>query len=136
MTKPTIESVHRDVGFANQYRLELIKHMMTLAAALLAFTISFRPSLKTAEHELLMFIGWIALGLSLMSGIFHMLGWDRYYISFRDYDFHDLDGEKPRKSISKWRRTAMILQFSGFIIGVGCISFFAAFNIQNMVISK
>jgi len=136
MTKPTIEALHRDIAFANQYRLELIKHLLTLATALLAFTVSFRPSLRVAEHEWLMYIGWIALGLSLIGGIFHMLGWDRFYISYHDFDYKDRDGKRPRKIIKIWRRYAMITQFSGFIIGVVCVALFAALNIHNMVVLK
>jgi len=76
---PTIEAIQRDVGLANQYRLELIKLLLTIAAALLAFTVAFRPSLNRIDLGWAMWAGWLGLAVSMIGGVFHMLGWDHYY---------------------------------------------------------
>jgi hypothetical protein len=129
--KPDIDSVHRDLAFANQYRLELIKHLMTLAAGLLAFTVAFRPTLKPVSQGWLMWAGWIGLGLSMIGGLLHMLGWDRFYTTYRDYDFRGqhTQGVNKRRTIRHWRRFGMIIQFIGFGVGVLAIALFALGNV-------
>jgi hypothetical protein len=134
--QPSIQSVHANVEWANKYRLELIKLVMTLAAGILAFTVTFRPSLKQVEHPELMWIGWIGLGLSMVGGMVHMQGWDRYYISYRDFDWHGKSGIDARKRINEWRRAGMILQYVGFAAGVIAIATFAAINIGNVAPPK
>ena len=42
-------SVLRDIALANQYRIELIKYLLAIAAALFAFTVAYRPSLMRVE---------------------------------------------------------------------------------------
>ena len=82
---PTITALQTDVGFANKYRLELIKTSLTVAAALLAFTVTFRPNLSAPQCEWLMWVGWIGLGLSTLGAMGNMYGWEQFYISYRDY---------------------------------------------------
>jgi hypothetical protein len=131
--KPTIEAIQRDIALANTYRIELIKYLLAIAAALLAFTVTFRPTLWRVDLAWAMWCGWFGLGLSLIGGMFHMLGWDHYYKSYRDYDHKGKAqaGKAARHSINQWRRSAMILQFGGFIIGVAGVALFAAANIDN-----
>src|SRR5262245_23457824 len=82
----TIEAVNRDVEFALRFRLELIKHLLALATAVLAFTATFRPTLASPVAPWLMGIGWLALAASVAGGLVHMRGWDRFYMTYRDYD--------------------------------------------------
>ena len=135
--RPTIEAVHRDIELANRYRLELIKLIMTISAAVLAFTVSFRPSLRSVELPWLMWMGWIGLGASMVGGMIHMHGWDRYYVSYRDYDWRNRKecGKEKRRQINRWRDTGMFIQFAGFAVGVMAIALFAAENIANVVSS-
>jgi hypothetical protein len=137
-SRPTIESLQKDIEFGNKYRLELLKHLLTLSAAILAFTISFRPTLIRVEHPYLMWIGWIALGLSSSLGMLHMLLWSHFYLSYRDFDWYGRgeDGKKRRKTITLWRRLIMFFQFFGFGLGVLGIALFAAFNFQNVPLPK
>ena len=135
---PTIEALHRDIALANQYRIELIKILLTITAALFAFTVTFRPSLIRIEHGWAMWAGWGGLALSMIGGLFHMLGWDHYYKSYRDFDWKNKnnplarqDGKIARKRIDCWRKNAMYIQFGGFIVGVACIGIFAGTNIDN-----
>jgi hypothetical protein len=137
--EPTIEAIHRDVALANNYRIELIKYLLAIAAALFAFSVSYRPSLARVDLPWSMWLGWLGLGLSMIGGIFHMLGWDHYYKSYRDHDWGNADpaegkieGKRARRIVNVWRRVAMTLQFGGFILGVGCIGLFAGFNIDNV----
>ena len=67
--KPTIDAIHRDIALANEYRLELIKILLTIAAALFAFTVTFRPSLTKVDLGCAMWVGWAALGLSMIGGV-------------------------------------------------------------------
>lgn len=133
-TAPTIEAIHANVGWANTYRLELIKLVMTLAAGVLAFTVSFRPSLTTVDEPRLMWIGWIGLGLSIVGGMIHMQGWDRFYISYRDHDWRleKPEGKAARSLINQWRRFGMLLQYLGFAAGIIAIAIFSALNIGNV----
>src|SRR5277367_6612538 len=95
LREPSIDALQRDIALANQYRLELIKLLMTLSAGILAFTVSFRPSLRDVQNGWLMWAGWIGLGVSMVGGMIHMLGWDRFYVSYRDYDITPLTQVTP-----------------------------------------
>lgn len=137
--RPTIEAVHRDIALANQYRMELIKYLLAIAAALFAFTVTFRPTLSHVAAPWAMWIGWLGLGVSMVGGLVHMLGWDHYYKSYRDHDWGNSDpvagkdaGRAARKIINRWRRPGMIAQFGGFVAGVLFIGIFAAANIDNV----
>lgn len=131
----SIDALHRDIALANQYRLDLIKLLMTLSAALLAFTISFRPGVMQPRWEPLMWVGWLALGVSMVGGMVHMLGWDRFYTSYRNYDWRDHaeQGKTARAIINLWRRFAMLVQYFGFALGVLAIALFAAVNLDHFV---
>jgi hypothetical protein len=126
----TLEDVHRDVALANQYRLEFIKHTMSLATAVLVFTVSFvkdvLPTGAAPESTVYIGYGWFAMVVSLIGGLAHMIGWDRYYISYRDYDYHGKAeaGRSARKRINLLRRIAMFLQILGFAIGLVLITYF------------
>lgn len=130
---PTIEAVQRDVSFAIQFRLELIKLILTLAPAFLAFTIAFRPKLAHPDWQFLMWVGWISLGIATFGAMANMYGWERYYISYRDYK-NDLNaGKSARHKITAWRRAGAILQFAGFGVGIFAIAIFAARNLDKVV---
>jgi hypothetical protein len=135
---PTIESVHRDIQLANTYRMELIKYLLAITAGLFAFTVTFRPTLSPVQHAWAMWLGWTGLGLSMIGGLFHMVCWDHYYKSYRDFDWkHRLDtgaesGRQARKQINWWREAAMVVQYGGFMIGVIGIAIFAGVNIDNV----
>jgi hypothetical protein len=138
-SRPSIDAVQRDIALANQYRLELIKYLLAIAAALFAFTIAFRPSLTQVDVPWAMWIGWFGLGVSMFGGIFHMQAWDHYYKSYRDHDHGNKDpkegkrlGKAARTKINKRRKSAMFFQFVGFIVGVIGIALFAGVNIDNV----
>jgi len=131
---PTIEAVHRDVGFANEYRLEVIKTMLAISTALLAFTVSFRPKLNPVWYEWMMVAGWVGLGASLIGGILTMYCWELYYISYRDYDHKGraVAGREYRDKVNKCRKAAFLVQCVGFLIGVAGVAMFAGVNVSNV----
>lgn len=129
---PTIAAIHTDVGFANQFRLELIKTSLVVATGLLAFTVSFRPSISEPKWEWLMWAGWIGLGLSAIGAMGNMYGWERFYVSYRDHRYDQEKGKRVRRSITRWRRIAMAAQFAGFAFGVLSIAIFAATNLDRV----
>ena len=129
---PTITALQTDVGFANKYRLELIKTSLTVAAALLAFTVTFRPNLSAPQCEWLMWVGWIGLGLSTLGAMGNMYGWEQFYIPYRDYKLDQDEGKRVRHTITLWRRRAMAVQFAGFAFGVMSIAIFSAINLDHL----
>jgi hypothetical protein len=132
--KQTIDSLHRDIGFGNSYRMEALKLMLTLATGLLAFTVSFRPTLSTIADEWLIYWSWCSLGISVVSGIGIMLCWERFYLSYR-LDWHDkaVKGQRVRKILTVLRRVLLVLQFGSFAYGVIGVAVFAAENFHNVV---
>jgi len=138
--EPTIEAVQRDIALANAYRMESIKVLLTIAAALFAFTVAFRPTLVRIEMPWMMWLGWVGLAVSMIGGVCHLIEWDRYYRSYRDHDWGDeavpledrkKDGRAARKKINSRRKLAMRAQFGGFCVGVAAVGLFAAVNIDN-----
>jgi hypothetical protein len=127
-----IDAMHRDVGFANAFRHELIKHTMSIATALFAFTILFLKDYLGSSQvsgKFLVSAGWISLAVSLVGGLWHMRQWDRYYISYRDYRYDPEKGDRERKIINGWRKVASSFQFVGFALGLAFIGTFFSLNI-------
>jgi hypothetical protein len=129
--RPTIESVHRDLSFANAYRQEFIKSLILIAGALFAFSISFRPELRTVSHEMLFWIAWIGLGISMLGGFAQLAAWERFYSSYQRFEHKGLDGGARRKPITLFRRIALVFQVTGFLIGVAALGSFTALNLAN-----
>ena len=77
----------RDVGLGNNYRLECIKHCMTLATGALVFTVTFKKDYLAVPGQTILGItfataGWLFLVLSLACGIWHMQCWEHYYFAW------------------------------------------------------
>jgi hypothetical protein len=83
----TLDNIHQDVDFANRYRIEYIKHLLSLSGGIFVISIGLLGNdLKHAHFSLFresIVLGWLALILSMMGGIFHMRVWDKFYMSFR-----------------------------------------------------
>lgn len=137
-----MEDLHRNIASANSYRMELIKFSMAISAALLTFTVTFRPTLEIVQLGWVMWASWGALALSLVGGMANMMGWDRFYMSYRDVDYKEgkslgrdnaqAKGKQQRAQINRWRRAAMWAQFVGFAVGVVGAAVFAAANIDQV----
>ena len=130
--KPSIGAIQTDIGFGIQFRLELIKLILTIAPAVLAFTVAFRPKLTSPEWLPLMWLGWLSLGLATVGAMTNMYGWERFYISYRDYKDDVEAGRKARKQITYWRGLGAFLQFVFFGLGILSIAIFAALNLDKV----
>jgi hypothetical protein len=130
--KPGIDALQRDIEFGIRFRLELDKTLLTLVTALFAFTIAFAPTLATQVKGLYLPIGWTALALSMIGGIAELHGWERFYLTYRDFEHKGLDGKPARKRITAWRRLGRFVFFTGFIVGALMIGLFAIENLPNV----
>jgi hypothetical protein len=132
---PTLASVQHDVAQANLYRLELIRTTMTLATGLFTFTVAFpvaRDKSSAIIYPWLAQLSWIALGISICAGLYHMRMWERFHISYHDRDWKQGKrgaGKRLRKWITFRRRLTMVFQYLGFAVGVGAVGAFAVLNI-------
>ncbi|THC43189.1 hypothetical protein [Massilia sp. Mn16-1_5] len=139
--QPTIDAIHRDIATANTYRLEWQKTILTTAAALFAFTVTFRPELASVQHMWSMWLGWGGLAVCMFGGIVNMVGWEHFYKSYQDWDWTYRDsfppgvgklrGKQARRRINRWRRAGMYCQFAGFVVGVVGIAIFAGTNLDS-----
>lgn len=135
---PDIESLHRDVGFGVQFRLELDKLVLTLASALFAFSTSYVPTLRTVMSAGWLAFSWVSLAVSVAGGVFELLGWEKFYLSYRDFNHKGkvAEGESARKRITSWRRVARGAQLLGFVAGVVGMAVFYAINFRNIALEK
>lgn len=133
---PDIESLHRDLAFANTYRQEFIKSLILIAGGLFAFSVSFRPELRSVLHEELFWVGWVGLAVSMVGGFAQLATWERFYTSYQQYDYQRKDGKPRRKLLTRLRRIALVVQVAGFVVGVSGLGSFTALNLPNVEKSK
>jgi hypothetical protein len=98
--KPDIQRTQADLATGNTYRLEFTKHLLTLAAGVLAFTTTFGPKFSTLHDAFALILSWITLGTSILTGSASLYYWEQFYISYhKDYKalfkFHAVVGEGP-----------------------------------------
>jgi zinc transporter ZupT len=131
--QPDIGALQSDIGQANTYRLEVIKTVLGIATALLAFTISFRPKLSVVQVEWVMQASWVALTVSIIAGIVTMYCWELFYISYRDKDWkgQGAEGKELRKKITGFRRLFFLLEIAGCVAGVIGVAYFSVVNLPN-----
>ena len=122
--RPDIDALQTDIGFANTYRLEVIKTVLGIATALLAFTISFRPKLSTVQYEWMMQLSWAALTISIIAGVVTLYCWELFYISYRDPA-----GKTTRTTITFFRRVFFTLEIAGCLAGVVGVAYFSVVNL-------
>lgn len=131
-----ISAIQADVGFGIQFRLELMKQLLTLATALLAFTVGFFTVPGAPGHvdnAPLAWVGWMALIVAIGCGLLQMRHWERFYLSYRDFDHKDdgAGGKTYRATITRYRHLAMTIQYITLTIGVLCLTVFAALRIRG-----
>ena len=135
---PDIEIVHKDIALGNSYRLELSKSLLALSTGLFAFTIAFPPAISVGTDITLLRVGWLCLAASMAGGLGNLYGWEKFYLTYRDYDFKGLSsaGKCVRRKITFLRRLARAAQFLGFLLGAFAIGWFTADNIQYAPVDK
>lgn len=133
---PSPEIVHINIGLANTYRLELLKTMLAISAALFAFTISFPPALIRIDHTTVLVWAWIGLAASTIAGLLNLYGWEKFYISYRDYDDRYDAGQRYRKLVTGARRLAHFVQMAGMIVGIAALAWFVVVNRSNVKLAE
>jgi hypothetical protein len=129
----TLADAHRDIDFGNRYRIEYIKHLISIATAVLVFTVTFMKDFvgkksSEAEGRFLLLLGWSALVASMVAGIFHMRYWSWYYVSWGTR-WKEPTARDWRATVNARRKIAENLQVYGFIIGLLCLMIFAVWNV-------
>lgn len=112
---PTHEEVHRDIALGNTYRIELSKLLLALAAGLFAFSVAFQPATFSNVDISNLETGWYALAISMAGGMGNLYGWEKFYLSYRDYDLKGKkeEAKRYRSKVTFLRRIARFFQFAG-----------------------
>ena len=129
----TIETRQRDIEFGNAYRIEYIKHLVSVAAGIFAFTISFMrdylgKSADASTAKPLLAAGWVLLVVSIIAGIFHMRYWAWYFTSWGRGPGDDSE-RNWRNTVDVHRKIAEYSQLASFFGGVALIALFASINL-------
>lgn len=134
--RPGAEWVLKDIDRSIDYRKKYYDYSVTIATALLAFSISFPPTLTAVHFVILVRLAWVALGISILCGVTVHFAWSKFFISFRDFDNrqHRDKGERNRKKWTLVRRAMEFLQFVCLLIGVMGMSIFAGVNYQYVAL--
>jgi len=126
----TLTEAHLDLALGNNYRMEYIKHLMSIAAGAFVFSVTFtKDMLGEAQPSSLMntilLASWAALALSTLAGIFHMRFWAQYYINW-GLHYENPSAKRWRYKLNRWRKIADTLQVSCFAVGLAAMLIFAA----------
>ena len=134
--RPGAEWVLKDIDRSIDYRKKYYEYSVTIATALLAFSISFPPTLTAVHYVFLVKVAWVALGISILCGVTTHFAWSKFFISFRDFDNRGsrTEGKQNRKGWTIVRRIMESLQFLCLLIGVMGMSIFAAVNYQYLAL--
>ena len=130
----TLAEAHLDIGLANNYRIEYIKHLMSIATGVFVFSVTFMKdmigsSTVGASLKSALLVGWISLAISIVAGILHMRLWASFYISW-GLHYNELSARQWRYKIRIVRDCAEIIQIAGFVVGIFALLLFAAQNLN------
>jgi hypothetical protein len=134
--RPGSEWNLRNIDRSIDYRRKYYEYSVAIATALLAFSISFPPTLTSIHFIVLVRIAWVALGISTLCGVSVHFVWSLFFISFRDFDNRGNPeaGNKIRKKWTFLRRTMEFFQFLSLLVGVMGIAIFAGVNYQYVAL--
>ena len=117
------EIMHRDISIGNEFRKERIKHLITLATAIFALTVTFHSEIlggKQTDASLqMLWLGWLLLLGSLISGIFHWKKWEDFYLGHRNtgkalWEYHvysQADNQARKANAQKdWHKAVRSIQ--------------------------
>jgi hypothetical protein len=125
----TLAEAHLDIGLGNNYRIEYIKHLMSISAGAFVFSVTFTKDILgsdpiTAPLKVALLVGWAALAASAIAGIFHMRLWAQYYISW-GLNYEKQSAKQWRSKVNRWRKIADAIQVGGFVVGLAAMLVFA-----------
>ena len=129
----TLEAAHRDIAFGNNFRIEYIKHLISIATGVFVFSVTFTKDfigkpVTAVGAKVALLLGWMALIVSIFAGILHMRYWAQYYISW-GIDWTEPSAKKWRRRLDRRRRIAEKSQIYGFVLGLLFLVTFAAWNL-------
>ncbi len=132
--KAGAEWVLKNIDRSIDYRRKFYDYSVAIATGLLAFSISFPPTLTAIHYVGLVRFSWIALGISLLCGVSVHFAWSKFFITYRDLDNRGRRdyGRKNRKKWTALRRVLELIQFLSLLIGVLGMTIFAGVNYQNI----
>lgn len=131
----SLSDAHLDIGLGNNYRIEYIKHLVSIATGVFVFSVTFMKDLinestTNADWKPFLIAGWTGLVVSIVSGILHMRLWSQYYISW-GLHYEESRAVKWRQVINRRRKIAENLQIGGFAIGLLLLLIFATRNLMR-----
>lgn len=129
--KPTIDAIHKDLEFANEYRQEFIKILIGISGALFAFSVAFLPEVHEPIWRWLFWLSWFALAISMFGGFAQLACWERFYSSYQRFEWKERSGKAYRKRVTLVRRGALAAQAIGFAIGVLAMGSFTSLNLGS-----
>lgn len=135
--RPAESFLLADIERARDYRKEYYKYAIGIATSLLAFTIAFQPTLRTAPQNVWMeIVGWIALGIAVAAGLRVHIIWSEFFITFRDHDNvgQKAKGDEARRKLTTTRRVLDFLLLAGLLIGAAGVIGFAGSNLHNIAL--
>lgn len=125
-------AIQNDIERSLAFRREYYRYALGIATALLAFSISFQPTLsRQPVHLWLLLPGWGGLGLTIVFGLRVHLLWAKFLITKRDFDRRGRveAGRRARDRISVSRKIQDVALIVSLAVGVLFIALFAAFNL-------
>jgi heme/copper-type cytochrome/quinol oxidase subunit 2 len=136
--RPSEETMQLNISRFYELRREYYKYTVGIATALLAFTISFPPSLTAIESKWLINVAWATLALAIMCGVILHYVWSLFYISFRDFDnkYRRDAGKKRRRFLTLIRRTLEVVLPIALLAGVAGVAAFASANLDHVVLKS
>ena len=130
----TDSDTRSDMIIGNTYRMEYIKHLVSVATATLVFSIAFMKDIlgdpsSEPEFKLLLAAGWLSLVISIIFGILHMRNWSDFYISW-SLKSESEKGKTQRNELVKYQRNIALTQISTFLLGLIFMFVFAVKNLH------
>lgn len=135
MSEHTIEQRQQDFQFGNSFRLEYIKHLISISTGVFVFTVTFmkeflgKTPATTATLKPALITGWLALVVSVIAGIYNMRYWSWFFTSWGRSPMDEKE-VMWRRQVDSRRKVAEKIQFYGFFIGLACLLFFAIWNLR------
>jgi amino acid transporter len=124
----------RDLGLGNTYRIEYIKHLVSISTGVFVFSVTFMKDLVGPFSQVVgkpfLIAGWSVLVISIISGIFHMSLWASIYISWGLY-WESPRAKRERAVLNRWRKIAERAQVLGFLAGLVLLVIFASLNLLH-----
>lgn len=135
-----IATKRHDMEIGNRYRIDAIKHLISISTAVLVFSVMFQKdvlsvTIADSYGKPLLLASWVFLFSSIFLGIVNLRIWAAFYISWSK-DEKSEGGYRKRKRMTRQRRWSDRLQFLGLFCGLGLLVTFAWINIYPKPIAS